>query len=64
MKTIIIEGMSCGKCVANVEKALGDVTGITKMDVEVGKAIVEGTATDADLKEAIEDFGFDVIEIK
>lgn len=64
MKTIIIEGMSCGKCVANVEKALADVNGITKMDVEVGKAIVEGTATDADLKEAIEDFGFDVIEIK
>lgn len=64
MKTVIIEGMSCGKCVANVEKALADVAGITKMEVVVGKAMVEGTATNEDLTEAIEDFGFDVIEIK
>ncbi|MGL5820133.1 MAG: heavy-metal-associated domain-containing protein [Sarcina sp.] len=64
MKTVIIEGMSCEKCVANVEKALKDVAGITKMDVTVGQAVVEGNVSNEELTEAIEDFGFDVIEIK
>ncbi|WP_297523205.1 heavy metal-associated domain-containing protein [uncultured Clostridium sp.] len=64
MKTVKIEGMSCGKCVANIEKALSDVAGITKMDVTVGQAIIEGDVSNEVLTEAIEDFGFDVIEIK
>ena len=64
MKTVKIEGMSCEKCVANIEKALADVSGITKMDVTVGQAIIEGEVSNEVLTEAIEDFGFDVIEIK
>ncbi|WP_297438733.1 heavy-metal-associated domain-containing protein [uncultured Clostridium sp.] len=64
MKTVIIEGMSCHKCVANVEKALAEVSGITKMEVIVGKATIEGDVTNEVLTEAIEDFGFDVVEIK
>lgn len=64
MKTIIIEGMSCQKCVEGVKKALNTVDGVDSMEVTVGKAIIEGTANNADLKEAIEDFGFDVVSIE
>ena len=64
MKKVIIEGMSCEKCVANVEKALEDIKEITSMEVTVGQAIIEGEVSNELLIEAIEDFGFDVIEIK
>lgn len=63
MKTIIINGMSCQKCVDGVTKALNTMDGITHIDVIVGKALVDGSVTDADLKETIEDFGFDVVSI-
>ncbi|WP_066875302.1 heavy-metal-associated domain-containing protein [Clostridium mediterraneense] len=64
MKTIIIEGMSCDKCVKSVTAALSDVEGITNMEITVGKAVIEGTASNEELTEAIEDFGFDVVEIQ
>lgn len=64
MKTIIIEGMSCQKCVEGVKKALNTVDGVDSMEVTVGKAVIEGSAKDAELKEAIEDFGFDVVSIE
>lgn len=64
MKKVIIEGMSCEKCVANVEKALEDIKEITSMEVTVGQAVIEGEVSNELLIEAIEDFGFDVIEIK
>jgi copper ion binding protein len=38
-----VEGMSCNKCVAKVEKALGDVAGVekVKVDLAAGKAKVK-----------------------
>lgn len=63
-KIITIEGMSCENCVKHVEAALEDVKGLTKFDVEVGKAVVEGEASDQELKDAIEDMGYDVTSIK
>ena len=62
-KTIIIEGMSCGNCVKHVTKALNEVDGIEIIEVEIGKAVIEGDASDAVLTEAIEDLGFDVKSI-
>jgi copper chaperone CopZ len=36
MKQVIkIEGMSCGGCVANVEKALGEIDGVNKITVSL-----------------------------
>ena len=34
--TLVIDGMSCGHCVASVQKALATVTGIASAAVEVG----------------------------
>lgn len=63
-KIITIEGMSCQNCVNHVKSALEDLKGLTKIDVEVGKAIVEGTVSDSEIKDAIEDMGYDVKSIK
>ncbi len=66
MKTISIEGMHCMHCVGAVTEALKAVEGVTSVTVnlEAKNAVVEGTATDAALKEAVEDTGFDVVGIQ
>ncbi len=67
LKTIKIEGMHCMNCVAAVKKELEALDGVSKVDVslEDGQAIVEAEEiADETLQEAIEDIGFDVVEIK
>ena len=61
--TLAIDGMSCGHCVASVQKALAGVAGLTDARVSVGKATF--TASDgaservtADAVKAIEQVGF------
>ena len=67
IKEIKIEGMHCPNCVAAVKRELEALEGVTKVDVslEDAQAIVEaeGVSDDA-LQAAIEDIGFDVVEIK
>ncbi len=67
-KQISIEGMSCGHCVKHIEEALKAVQGVGNVQVSLqGKnAVVEvsDSVPDANLKEAVEDAGYDVIGIK
>lgn len=66
IKTISIEGMHCGHCTGAVEKALSALAGVTSVTVslEAKNAVVKGEVlSDAALKEAVEDTGFDVIAI-
>ncbi len=65
-KTMIVEGMSCNHCVKAVKNALGELEGVSRVDVdlEAKKVEVEGeNLVDEKLKEAIEDAGYDVVEI-
>lgn len=66
MKTIIIEGMHCQHCVKAVTEALQAVEGVSSVAVslEAKNAVVEGTAANEALKEAIEDIGFDVVSVQ
>ncbi len=66
-KVISIEGMMCGHCTGRVESALNELDGVKVIETSVEKkhAIVEvENATDAVIKEAIEDVGYDVVGIK
>ena len=66
IKTIFIGGMHCEHCVKAVNDALKVLPGITSVTVslEDNVATVSGPAPDdAAIKAAIEDTGFDVIEI-
>lgn len=64
-KLIKIDGMMCGHCSGRVQKALEALEGVESAVVshENGTAIVKcaDSVTDAMLKEAVENQGFDVI---
>ena len=67
-KKILIEGMSCGHCVNHVREALSELNGVTNVDVNLeGKYAIIDTANDVkdeDIKFAIDDAGYDVVEIE
>lgn len=67
-KRIAIEGMSCNHCVNHVQEALGELTGVTGIEVDLaGKnAVVEtsGEIGDEEIKFAIEDAGYEVTGIE
>ncbi|NLV88356.1 MAG: heavy-metal-associated domain-containing protein [Tissierellia bacterium] len=66
-KTLLVEGMSCGHCEMAVKKAVGALEGVESVVVDLGakKVEVEGeNLNDNLIKEAIEDAGYDVVEIK
>ncbi|WGS65928.1 heavy-metal-associated domain-containing protein [Marinitoga aeolica] len=64
-KVIIIEGMSCEHCVKRVRKELEKLENVNVLSVEIGKAVIEGDVLkDEAIKEAIDEAGYDVKEIK
>lgn len=65
MKTveIAIEGMSCGGCVASVERVLDRLPGVVSRLVEVGRARVtydDAAVDERALRAAVDDAGFEV----
>lgn len=66
-KKLLIEGMSCGHCVMHVKNALMELDGVTNVEVnlEDKSALVELSSAieNSTLKEAVEDVGYDVVQI-
>lgn len=61
-----VEGMSCGHCQAAVEKAVKGLMGILEVKVDLAGKKVEihyepGKVTEEELKNTIEDQGYDVV---
>lgn len=65
-KKILIEGMSCEHCVAHVKEALENLDKVTSVEVSLEDkwAIVETGNSDDELKSAIEEEGYDVVNIQ
>lgn len=65
-KKILIEGMSCQHCVGHVKEALEGLDKVTSVEVSLENkwAIVETTNIDDELKETIEEEGYDVVKIE
>ncbi len=65
-KVLSIEGMSCEHCVAHVKKALEEIQGVENVVVslEENSATVETDVDNEILKSAIEEEGYDVVDIK
>ena len=67
-KIVGIEGMSCNHCKMNVEKALKGIDGVTEVNVslEDKNAVIKSNKDiyDSDIKNAIEEVGYEVTEIK
>ena len=63
--TLQVGGMSCGHCVKAVEGSVGDLDGVKEVQVnleagEVAVAYEAGKVTVEQIKEAIDDQGYDV----
>ena len=63
--TMNVEGMSCGHCKKAVEDSVGALNGVEKVDVSLdeGKVTIAFNSNDVtldDIKETIEDQGYDV----
>ena len=66
-KTLQIKGMRCGHCSARVEKALNAIDGVeAKVDLETNSAKVNLTKDISDevLKTAVDNVGYEVVEVK
>lgn len=64
-KKVLIEGMSCGHCVNHVREALGELMGVSNVEVSLeGKyATLEASTdvTDELIKEAVSEVGYEVV---
>ncbi len=67
-KKIIVEGMSCGHCVNHVKEALEELKGVQSAEVDLASktAVItlENNIADENIKNAIEDAGYDVVSIE
>ena len=63
MTTYKVEGMTCGGCVRSVTHALERALPGAKIEVtlEGGQVVVDGAHEAAQVKEAVEDAGFDFV---
>jgi len=63
-KTFSVTGMSCDGCERNVENALRNVEGVTRVDADhegaTVEVVVEADVADDDIEAAIENAGYDV----
>lgn len=64
MLEITVEGATCGGCVKSIEKAVSQVSGVTSVnfDLDSKLAKVDGDADKAQIVDAIEMAGFDVVD--
>lgn len=67
-KKVFIEGMSCGHCVRHVEEALKEVSGVksARVDLKEKTAYIElaQPVEDKKIKAAVEDAGYEVVNIE
>lgn len=59
-----VEGMSCSHCESSIKSALGKVSGVSEVNVDLAGKTVEVSFENVDLdliKETIEEQGFDVV---
>lgn len=68
VKTIFIEGMSCGHCSKRVEEVLKSVDGVKSVSVSLedkkAEVILKKDISNEILKTSVEDIGFEVVGIK
>ncbi|MFF4989129.1 heavy-metal-associated domain-containing protein [Streptosporangium saharense] len=63
LSTYTVTGMTCGHCVSSVKEEVGEVPGVTGVEVDLatGRVDVSGeTLDDAAIRAAIKDAGYQV----
>ncbi len=63
-KKVVIEGMMCQNCRAHVDKALNGISGASAtVDLDSKTAVVSGDVSDAAIRAAVEEAGYQVVSI-
>jgi copper chaperone len=62
MRTYSVPGISCDHCKAAIEGEVGELEGVTSVEVDVDarSVTVDGTAPDDAIRAAIDDAGYEV----
>jgi copper chaperone len=62
--TYTVEGMTCGHCVSSVKEEVGDVAGVTKVEVDLATGLLtvdsDGPVDAANIVDAVEEAGYKV----
>lgn len=60
--TVMVKGMSCNHCKANVEKAILKIEGVEAVEVDLatGQTVVRGSFSKEAVKQSVESIGFEV----
>lgn len=61
---VTIDGMSCMHCVGHVQDAFKECEGVHGLEVKIGEAVVEGDITEKQIRDIIDDQGYDVVKIE
>ena len=64
VKNYTVEGMTCGHCVSSVKEEVGEITGVTAVDVTLETGAVQVTGedfTDEAVKAAVVEAGYKVV---
>ena len=62
--TYTVTGMTCEHCVRSVTEEVSEVPGVTAVEVDLagGRVTVQGDADDADVRAAVTEAGYQVVD--
>ncbi len=60
VKTYTVQGMTCGHCVSSVKEEVGEIAGVTgvEVDLDSGRLDVSGDVADDAVRKAVEEAGY------
>ena len=62
--TVTVMGMSCGGCASSVREEIGDIPGVTAVDVDLGSGTVtidsDAPVKTVAIKNAVEEAGYEL----
>ncbi|MDK7083136.1 copper ion binding protein [Pseudoglutamicibacter cumminsii] len=68
--TLNVTGMTCHHCVSSVKEELGEIAGVSNIDVALntgGTSVVtfdaDASVTDDQIRDAIDEAGYDIAEV-
>lgn len=68
--TLNVTGMTCHHCVSSVKEELGEIAGVSNIDVALntgGTSVVtfdaDASVTDEQIRDAIDEAGYDIAEL-
>jgi copper chaperone len=65
MRTYQVDGMTCDHCKAAIEEEVGALDGVEAVlaDVATGTVVVTGDVAGAEVRAAVEEVGYEVLDI-